>query len=821
MSLRHLTIAVALIAVSLSLTLPVNAQNMVATSTPLPTPAVSVTNSSVEMIATPAFSGYFKYGEWLPIWVELNNSGFDLQSEIQVQIVSASTLVFTTPVELPAGARKRLPIYILPNNFSRQVVVELVSQNDLLASYQISLNPQPAITYLVGVLNPDRGALALLETIQLPGQTRPIKIVDLNISELPEQYEGLRSFDLIIINRTDTSSMTPEQSHALETWVRRGGRLVLGGGVDAAVVLAGLEFSPISSTGLSVEEIDTLPGLETYVGDERPIRVPGPFVVARVPEAEARLVASQADLPLVLEWTLDEGFLDFIALDVSSAPFDAWNGTTPFWEKLLAPGAAYPTYAPPDISARQQFASGIVYPLSNLPMLDLPSIKGLALLLAVYILLVGPINFWILRRKNRLHLAWVTIPAITLVFSAASFGLGNALHGTDIFINKIAVIQLEPSGRARVDSYIGLFSPAQRAYEVKIYSSGLLSPLSPYYDPWMSSPPGGMSESRQITLVQGDPAIVRGLSVEQWSMQSFMSEGASMEFGPIRADLSLENDHLRGVIANNSSYDLTDAMVILGQKFQRLGDLSKGASAEIDVDLVASSQSNFGAPISYKLFEREMSGLNGPPPRQIEVKRAIVENLLERTPPYISAKQPSRAGMLNQSPLLIAWLDQAPPRVEVAGAEPAQQTTAVVVLPLNYNLPESGKIAIPPGLIPGELIEIPREGGSCGMPGTTAVYLVRGEAVFEFTLPPEAQNIRAQTLKINLNTDAGFFTPPGLEIYNWTDSSWMQVRGVGQGLNLAAVAPGLISDDGRIRLRLSGENLQYCYFLDLGVEGSR
>jgi hypothetical protein len=820
MSLRNSFLGIALIAViavvsSLGLALPVTAQS----ATPTPAPAVS--NSSVKMTASPAFSGNFKYGEWLPIWVELSNSGFDLQAEVQVQIISASTMVFTTPVELPAGARKRLPIYILPNNFSRQVVVELVSQGDLLASYRISLNPQPAITYMVGVLNPDRGALALLETIQLPGQRRPVKIVDLNISELPEQYEGLRSLDLIVINRTDTSSMTPAQSHALETWVRQGGRLVLGGGVDAANTLSGLEFSPISPSDLSIEEIDVLPGLDAYLGGERPIRVPGPFVVARVSTTGARVIASQGDLPLILEWPLDEGYINFIALDVSGSPFDAWNGAIPFWEKLLAPGAAYPTNAPPDISARQQFASGIVYPLSNLPMLDLPSIKGLALLLIIYILLVGPINYLALRRMNRLHLAWLTIPVITLVFSAASFGLGYALHGTDIFINKIAVIQLEPSGRARVDSYIGLFSPAQRAYEVKIYSSGLLSPLSPYYDPWISSPPSGLPESRRITLVQGDPAIVRGLSVEQWSMQSFMSEGALMEFGSIQADLLMESDHLKGAITNNSSFNLTDATIILGQKFQRLGDLAAGNSADVDVDLSASSQANFGAPISYKLFEKEMSGLNGPPPRQVEVKRAIVENLLERTPPYVSSKTPGGAGMLAQSPLLIAWLDQAPPRVEVAGAEPAQQTTAVVVLPLNYRLPDSGNISIPPGLIPGELIEFSREGGTCGMPGTTAVYLVRGEAIFEFTLPPEVRHIQPQTLKINLNTDAGFFTPPGLEIYHWTDSSWMEVRGVSQGLNLAAVAPGLISDDGRIRLRLSGENLQYCYFLDLGLDGSR
>jgi hypothetical protein len=236
---------------------------------------------------------------------------------------------------------------------------------------------------------------------------------------------------------------------------------------------------------------------------------------------------------LIQEWKVDRGWIDFIGLDLSGAPFDAWNGTADFWLKLISPGAAYPEGAPVDMSARQQFASSMVYPLNNLPMLDLPSVRGLAVLLGVYIIFVGPVNYLVLRRQRRLHLAWITIPAITLIFSAASFGLGYLLHGTDIFINKIALLQPLASGKARVDSFIGLFSPARSAYSVRVDGGGLVSPLNNYFDPWTNPETSGVTTGRAVSMVQGDPAYVNGLSVDQWSMQSFLSEGAMVDFGYI------------------------------------------------------------------------------------------------------------------------------------------------------------------------------------------------------------------------------------------------------------------------------------------------
>ena len=787
--------------------------------TDTPPPALT----GVRMDARAAFDGHFKYGEWLPIWVELENSGPDRLAELRAPVsTSAGLQVFSVPVELPSGARKRLVLYILPNNFSRQIEVSVVSGDERLASQKVQLTPQPTITYQAGIISPERGALSLIETIDLPGTQRPIALVDIQPDELPGSFEGLRSFDLLVINDTDTSRLSTEQVEALNTWVSQGGRLVIGGGAGAEQTLSGLPESLISMTGMKTQELEALPDLEKFIGGEKPILVPGPFVVAAGDSDSSRTLVEQEGIPLVQEWSLDRGWVDFIGLDLAGSPFNAWNGTVDFWQKLVADGAAYPEGAPVDMSARQQFASGMVYPLNNLPMLDLPSVRGLALLLGFYILLVGPINYLVLRQQKRLHLAWVTIPVITLIFSAASFGLGYLLHGTDIFINKIAILQPMPSGKAKVDSFIGLFSPARSAYSVRVDGGGLISPLNPYMDPWTNPETSGVPTGRAISLIQGDPAYINGLNVEQWSMQSFLSEGAQLDFGQIEADLRLDGDHVNGELRNESNYDLQDVALIMGSKFTRLGDLPRGQSASVNLPLTDPSTPNFGAPISYALYENEISGANGPAPRQVEVRRAIVESLFERTPPYISSKRSGGQNTyLAQTPVMIGWIDQAPPDISLEGVEPAQQTTAAVVVPLSLNFPQSGELDLPPGLIPGRLIDMPSEGGQCGIPGSAAVYIIRGEAVFEFKLPVEAQDATVENLKLTIFSDSGFFNSPEISIRNAETGDWVKLDGVNQGANLIPEAAKFVDPSGAVNIKLATENASNCFYLGLGMEGSR
>ena len=68
--------------------------------------------------------------------------------------------------------------------------------------------------------------------------------------------------------------------------------------------------------------------------------------------------------------------------------------------------------------------------VSQLASLALPPIGGLIAILGGYILLIGPLNYLVLKRLDRRELAWITMPVLIAVFAVSAYGFGTALRGT-------------------------------------------------------------------------------------------------------------------------------------------------------------------------------------------------------------------------------------------------------------------------------------------------------------------------------------------------------------------------------------------------------
>ena len=792
--------------------------------------------SGITMKVTPAYGGNFKYGEWLPVWIELENQGDDLDGDVRIDISSSQgSLVFDTPVSLPSGARKRVALYVLPNNFSRELTVNLVSKNKTVVSQKAAVRPQSNIGYIVGLLAPERGALALLNGVRFPGQERPKILVDLNLAEFPERPEGLRSFDLLILNDSDTSKMTPEQAAALAGWVQQGGRLVIGGGAGAQQTLAGLpaEMLPLQLQGVSEVNIEALQPLAIFTGKDL-AATSGTFIVARgvardnpaSPKAAEGLrpLVVGNDFPLVQEWNWGTGMVDYIALDLAGVPFDGWPGTQTFWETLIGASGSYPENMPIDMSPRQYRANMLTYPLSNIPSLDLPSVKGLSILLGIYILIIGPVNYLVLRRIRRLHLAWVTIPILTLLFAGGAFGVGYALRGNDLILNRVALVEVRPNGEAGVTSYMGLFSPRMQSYEVTVQGESLISPMT-------GNDQGGWGRGvpvngtgGQMVFVQDQPSRVRGLSVNQWAMQSFMAESSWPEFGKITGDLQIENDVLKGTVRNDSGYTISDVIVTLQGRFVRLGDMAPGDEKPVNIGLSSPQSDRFGPPLSYRIFQERFA--NGPMPRDVEQKTNILSSVFENGPwsKMLSSVQPPSMGINSgtfSSVLVFGWLDQAPPQVDVPNNRLTQKTTALVYTTMEYNLPDSGYLSLPPGMIPGVITSMPPNSGNCGI--ATSIQMMQGKAEFEYQVPGNLEGFRVQTLKLNLSRDNGNANIlPGIALYNWQDKSWTNIQDPIAGTNVIQKAGPYVSENGVIRVQMSTQNDTFgCIYLDLGIEAER
>jgi hypothetical protein len=787
-------------------------------SLPWETGVAQSDDNGIKMQAEAAYQGVVKNGEWLPIWITLENNGPDREAEARVRVTSGNGAVtYAVPVPLPTGARKRVPLYVLPNSFSREMEVQLVADDELLAQTVLNVQPQMNISYVVGILAPERGATGLISGITLPGQFRPIVLVDLAAQDLPEKLEGLRSFDAILINDFDTSTLSQEQRTTLQNWVQSGGRLIVGGGAGAQKSVSGLPEALVLANPDSLVELDEVSALSTFAGGEE-IRVPGPFLAAVGSQNAGATLVQQDNVPLLQEAQLGNGKVNYISLDLAGAPFDAWSGATDFWQALLSPGSAYPTWLAPDVPQRQMIADQMNYALTSLPALDLPSVRGLAILLAIYVLLVGPVNYLVLRAFKRLQLAWITIPALTLLFSAGTFAIGFALRGNDVILNKIALIEVQPDGSGNAATYFGLFSPEQRAYEVQVPNSGLLSTMNTYYDPWT----GGPSTPGEITFVQGDPALVQGLSVNQWSMQAFQAESTWQDFGRVTADLQMSQAGLTGEVTNDTRQTLKDAMLVLGARHTAIGDLAPGETRTVDLPIPEETGFRYSGEIGWMLFEDQYSGAIQPP-RDLEVKRNIVNAVFQyNSSPASSSSRAGGSGNYNQKPVLLGWLDSAPPEVLVNDRQVAEQTTALVYQALDYQLADGPEVWLPVGTIPGGLVEYPIEGGNCGM-DNISVWLGRGDAVFGYQIPENLQNINPETLRLSIRSDGGWTQLPTVSVYAWDENAWVDLEGAASGINIVGDADRYVDAAGNIKVRLSTQVNQGggCLYVELGMQGSR
>jgi hypothetical protein len=308
-----------------------------------------------------------------------------------------------------------------------------------------------------------------------------------------------------------------------------------------------------------------------------------------------------------------------------------------------------------------------------------------------------------------------------------------------------------------------------------------------------------------------------GLTVNQWAMQSFMSEDTWPGFGQITGELRMEDEKLVGTLRNDSGYPLTDVVIAMQSRFVKLGDLAPGEEAAVDMGLSNLQSDRFGTPLSYRLFQEHQMG--GPMPRAIELKSNIISSVFENGPMMKLSSSRVAFGTGSYNGILVfGWLNQAPPDVEVGNNGLSQQVTALVYTTLDFNLPESGFLSLPPGMVSGVMTRMPQEGGTCG--ANTSVHMARGQAEFEFQVPANLPNLRVDTLKLALWRDnSSPWNMPEISLYQWGDETWTTIQEPIQGTNVIQNASPYVNESGVVRVRLSSESDTFgCIYLDLGLE---
>ena len=187
---------------------------------------VTAAASPVSLEVRPLLGGRFETGGWLALSVRLTNDGPPVSGNL---LAGTSDGTARRPVELPAGARKQVTLYVRPQAFQRKIEVRFEQDSTVLAKAEAELQVLDTSNAAhVVIVGDGSGSLRAQLVSRGAGLPEPISLLP---ADLPERAEPLAGIE-VIVWAADSTALDPAQIRSLERWVAAGGQLVVLGGPD-------------------------------------------------------------------------------------------------------------------------------------------------------------------------------------------------------------------------------------------------------------------------------------------------------------------------------------------------------------------------------------------------------------------------------------------------------------------------------------------------------------------------------------------------------------------------------------------------------------
>ncbi len=554
--------------------------------------------------------------------------------------------------------------------------------------------------------------------------------------------------------------------------MQNGGSLVVGTGASWGRTLAGL---PAGILPMRLDGLTTLAGSTSLAGL-------GEVQVATGSLTGGAVWLADGSQPLLTERTVGLGSTTLATFDWKQDPISGWSGSRPLLRQLLVrtllngqarQGAAQPNFGPVGgpmgTSGSSLFERSVVLSqvLGSLPALDLPSLALTGALVLFYVLLVGPINFLALGALHRRAMAWITLPLIAVLVAGAAYGGGILTKGQSVQANQVSILHIEAGAdRGYLESYTGVLTPTRGDYQVSVGRHGqLVSPISSNsYNGY-----GGQSQAEIRVNFEDGGITLPGMTA--FTLRGFATE-VMASVPRLLAHLREVNGQLVGSVENQSATNFTDAVVIDGNGYQKLGAIAPGAS--VSVGFAAKPATFTGPPAVLTVYPNYSSG---PPPSQPSAAQrdgqAKTQVLSMLSGGGFKGFPASAAG-----PILVAWTGQSLQPVTVNGVQPRTHTLSAVAMAVPVD--EIGMGPVPAGIVSGRIVDF--EGDAMqAMPG--AVLVQNGTVTLEFA-PRLAAGLQLAGASV---TDSTPFVGkgPGVpnggaplirgEAWDWSHSSWVDI----------------------------------------------
>ena len=165
---------------------------------------------------------------------------------------------------------------------------------------------------------------------------------------------------------------------------------------------------------------------------------------------QGKVEAREADLPLVIRKPQGLGQVVFVAADLDRGPIRDWSDRPLLLRR--GPRSARQRAGRRETDSVQNYGyndlAGQLRSALDVPRdVHLVPFFVVALLVVVYILLIGPGDYFLLRRLGiGMQWTWVTFPAIVVIFAAGAYLAAYWLKGDQLRVSQIDLVDIDAEG---------------------------------------------------------------------------------------------------------------------------------------------------------------------------------------------------------------------------------------------------------------------------------------------------------------------------------------------------------------------------------------
>lgn len=759
------------------------------------------------------FNNRYKVGGTTPISLEITNEGEDFKGEIQIKILRQEygnvldNIVYAKDVELPKGSTKKFDMVVRTANMQRSFNIALTSGGKTIAKKTIYATAFPPERGFVGVLSEDPQSLNYLKDLEL-GKTVGSRLIELNENKFPTDINILNDFDAVIINNYDTSKLNKEQIEMLNQWVSGGGTLILGTGPNSDKVLKGLASDFISVIHKGTADATDFFEMEQLGG--RIFDSDQSLQTALLEIKNGEGILFSGNLPITTLLHQGKGYVIVHHFDLGINPIAQWDGNRYMLTELYT--KHIPVFAQKSNNEDQYYDNSSFLSPYVLRLFPRPEQKGLLIgtliMIVVYIILVGPVLYWILKVKDKREYGWFIIPFLAFGFSGAAYLLSSNSGFNSPIGSSVGITYLKSGETSSViDITAGFFTPDTG--ESKITFTKDIHPQISDVDQSFNFRNNGINNtekkeiiSAKIKIGQQDELIF--YNDQSWAMNTVTGSHTVNFSGPINASITFKDNKLIGSIQNQLGFDLETCILVAGDHYYYIDNLKNNDTIHLEKEISSSNTKGryealdeiFGPIYDIRGMNTKWgSELSKEELQSLVQRREIFQNYTNR---YYMIKQGSYGinpkDLLSDegsSIVLYGFSDESLlGDVKINDMAIANYSQNLFVIPLEIDYSKADKIEIPYGFIK------PYITGNIGfdMDEFENIVYLHSSGSMDFTYSIDS-NIKLSELQIQFTTNSSV---DGAYIFNNESEIWEELT----NLPYEGDVEKYRNSEGKIQIRL-------------------